>query len=82
MEINVRAAYGFRSIGVGHTRLTTLCGFLNMLPPMTKNAYDGLSHLIKVASKQVMEKNMSDTAAKLRGTEETADVEISVDDTL
>ena len=40
MEINVRAVYSFQSIGVGHTSLTKLCGFLNMAPPMTKNAYD------------------------------------------
>ena len=66
MEINVRDAYGFRSIGVGHTKF---CGFLNMPPPMTKNAYDGLSYSVKVASKQVAEKSMSDAAARLRGTE-------------
>ena len=35
-KINVRAVYSFRSIGVGHTPLTKLCGFLNMLLPMTK----------------------------------------------
>ena len=38
MEINVRAVHGFRSIEVGHTTLIKLCGFLNMPPPMTKNA--------------------------------------------
>ena len=35
MEINVRAVYGFQSIGVDHIPLTKLCGFLNMPPPMT-----------------------------------------------
>ena len=33
-----------------------------MPPSMTKNAYDGLSYSIKVASKQVAEKKMSDAA--------------------
>ena len=79
MEINVRAAYSFQSIGVGHTSLTKLCGFLNMAPPMTKNAYDALSYSIKVASKQVTEKSLSDAAARLRGTEPTADIGVSVD---
>ena len=46
---------------------------------MTKNAYDGLSYSIKVASKQVAEKSMSDAAARLRGTEQTADVGVSGD---
>ena len=30
MEINVRAVYGFRSIGIGDTPLTKSCGLLNM----------------------------------------------------
>ena len=40
MEINVSAMHGFRSIGVGHTTLTKVCGFLSMPPLMTKNEYD------------------------------------------
>ena len=81
MEINVRAVYGFRNIGVSHTLLTKLCGFLNMSLPVTKNAYDGLSYSIKVTSKQVAKKRMSDAAARLRETEQTADVGVSVDGT-
>ena len=52
-----------------------------MPSPMTKNAYNGLSYSIKVAFKQVAEKSMSDAAAKLRGTEETAYVTVSADGT-
>ena len=59
-ESNVN--YGFRSIKVGNAPLTKLCVFLNMPPSMTKNAYDGLLYSIKVASKQVAEKKMSDAA--------------------
>ena len=70
MEINFRALYGFRSIGVGHTPLTKLYGFLNMPPAVTKNAYDELPYSIKVASKQVAEeRSMSDAAARLCGTD-------------
>ena len=72
MQINVRAVYGFRCIGIGHTPLTKLFGFLNMPPAVTKNAYDGQSYLIKVASKQVAEKSVYDAVARLRGTEQTA----------
>ena len=81
MEINVRAVYGFRSIGVGHALLTKFCGYLNMPPPMSKNAYEGLSNSIKVASKAVAEKSMADAASRLRGTNEVADVGVSVDGT-
>ena len=51
-------------------------------PPMTKNAYTGLSYSIKVAFKQVAERNMSDAAASsllFAGTEQTANVGVSVD---
>ena len=51
-------------------------------PPMTKNAYNGLSYSIKVAFKQVAERNMSDAAASsllFAGTEQTANVGVSVD---
>ena len=81
MEFNARAVYSFQSIVVGHTPLSKLYGFFNIPPPVTKNAYDGLSYLIKVASKQVAEKSMSDAAARLRGAEQTTDVGVSVDKT-
>ena len=52
-----------------------------MRPPKTQNGYDGLSYSIKVASKQVVEKSMSDAATRLRGANPTADVGVSVDGT-
>ena len=72
MEINVRAVYGFRSIGVGHAPITKLYCFLNMPPSINKNAYDGQSYAIKFRSKQVAEKCFSDSATRLRGTEKAA----------
>ena len=79
MEMHVRDVYGFRSIGVGHTPLTKLCGFLNMPPPMTKNAYGGLSYWITAAFKQVAKKSMYDASARLRWTKQTTDAGISVE---
>ena len=46
-----------------------------------QNSYDGLSYSIKVAYKQVAEKNISDAAARLRGRKKTADIGVSVDGT-
>ena len=54
---------------------------IKVRPQMTRNAYDDLFYSIKVASKQVGEKSMSNAAAILRGTEPTADVGVSVDGT-
>ena len=81
MKINVKSVYGVRSIGVGHAPLFKLCGFLNMPLPTTKNGYDDLSYSIKVPSKQVAEKSMSDAAARLCGTEQAAYLRVSVDGT-
>ena len=50
-----------------------------MPPPMSKVTYDGLSYSIKFASKQALEKSMPDDAvARLRGTEKTAEIGVSV----
>ena len=81
MESNFWVIYGFQSIGVGHTSLTKLCNFLTMPPPMNKNEYDCQSYSIKVASKHVAERSMSDAAPRLRGIKTTADVGVSRDAT-
>ena len=47
MEVNARAVYGFRNIGIGFALITKLCGSLNMPPPMTKSIYDDMSNKIK-----------------------------------
>ena len=61
MEINARAVYGTRSIGIGFS-LSTFCGFLNMPPPMTQTSYN-MSNVIKAIYKNAAEKSMSDAAA-------------------
>lgn len=52
-----------------------------MSPSMTKNTYDRLSYSIKLASKQIAEKILSDATARLCGTEKTANVGDYVDGT-
>jgi len=81
MEVNARAVYGFRSIGIGYALLTKLCGFLNMPPPMTKAGYDKMANRIKGASKSIAEKSMSEAAESLRKGKKTADVGVSMDGT-
>lgn len=81
MEINTRAVYGFRSIGVGHASLTKLCGKLNMPPPMSQSSYNYTANLIKSACKNIAEKSMSEAASRLRKNKSVADVGVSVDGT-
>ena len=81
LEINARAVYGIRSIGIGFSLLSKLCGFPNMPPPMTQTSCNNMSNIIKAASKSVAEKSISDPAACLRKGEKTADIGVSVDGT-
>ena len=38
-DINIRLVIVMREIGRGYTALQTLCGFLNIPPPMTKRRF-------------------------------------------
>ena len=53
MEINLRAVYGMRSIGVGHASLGKMCCHLNMPEPMNCKNYDKLSNMLRDAVKIV-----------------------------
>ena len=39
-DINMRRVYTMCACGVGHTGLETLCGFMNMPPPMVREKFD------------------------------------------
>ena len=38
-DINVRTVAAFREAGKGYTAIETVCGFMNMCPPMNESAY-------------------------------------------
>ena len=79
MDINLRAVYGFRAVGVGHTQIKKLCGYLNMPEPMSKESYQATSNFILAATKQIAENSMSEAAAEIRGANDTSDTSVSVD---
>lgn len=81
MDVNIRAVYGCRAIGVGHKQLQKLCGYLDMPEPMSNDKYDNISNHIKDAARVVAERSMSDAANEIRGDNETADASVSVDGT-
>ena len=81
MEINLRAVYGMRSIGVGHASLGKMCCHLNMPEPMNSKNYDKLSNTLRDAVKVVAERSVVDVFEELRGENETADASVSVDGT-
>ena len=79
MEVNVRAVYGMRAVGGGHTALKKFCCYMDMPEPMNSSSYDHTSNEINEAAKVVAERSMSDVAKDLRGDNESADVAVSVD---
>ena len=66
MEVNIRAVYGMRSIGVGHTPLKTLCLYMNMPEPMGNDNYNNIAKTVRDATKVVAEQSMADSAKEVR----------------
>ena len=81
MEVNVRAVYGMRAIGAGHSQLEKVCSYLNMPEPMNILAYKKLSDHLKEAVQNVAEQSMAEVSKDLRGDDEEKDVAVSIDGT-
>ena len=80
-DINIRAVYACRQVGMGHENLKKLCCYLNMPAPMLPPNYKNISDKLKDSAKQVAERSMSAAASKLRAGAPSADVGVSVDGT-
>ena len=80
-EINIRAVYGMRTIGVDHTGLEKLCGMLNMPKPMTVKNFNNNSNMLRDAAKVVAEKSMVVAVNDLRKDADVIDIGVSVDGT-
>ena len=55
-----------REIGRGYTALQTLCGFLNIPPPMTKKKFLETQSSVESAYIKVAEANMNAAATEVR----------------
>ena len=51
-DVNIRAIYECRQVGIGHENLTKLCCYLNMPEPMLSNNYQNISPKLKEAAKR------------------------------
>lgn len=86
-DVNRRAVYAMRSLGVGYNGLRKFTMLMNMPPPMTENNYGKINKLCRTAAKKVAEKTMSDAAKTIRENKEinddsvVADIGVSVDGT-
>lgn len=77
LEINQRAVYASRALGIGHAGLEKMCGFLNMPPPMTMSNYDKISDKFTIVAENIAEKSMHNAVAE----HSSNDIGISVDGT-
>lgn len=82
-DINIRAVYGMRSVGLDHSGLDKFCGMLNMPKPMTIKNFNNISSNLRDAAKVVAEKTMVDAIDELRTdrSEPIIDIGVSVDGT-
>ena len=80
-EVNYRAVYASRTVGIDHTGLETICGILNMPKPMTATNYNNISFVFRDAAKEVAENSMKTAADQLRINKESdvIDIGVSVD---
>lgn len=57
-SINRRATLAMRCIGCDHADLCTLCGVMNLPPPVSKNTHKHINNSVKKAAMKVMDDSM------------------------
>ena len=80
-EINYRAVYALRTIGVSYSGLEKVCGMFNLLKPMTQKNYDAVSRILGNSAKMAAELSMMEVAEDLRKVPGITDIGVSVDGT-
>ena len=65
-DINTRSVLAFREIGKAHTAVQTLCGYMNMPPPMSVTTYNDIINSIHNNYMEVANKSMQDDAQEIR----------------
>ena len=65
-DVNRRCVLAARSVGLGHSGLSTFCGLMNIPPPVSDNAYRKHSRALHSASSLIAEKSTKTAARELR----------------
>ena len=81
--INYRTIVAFREIGKGHSAIETLCGFMNITPPMNNNSYTKAMKELYLSYRKKAIDNMESVATSVRkeklGKEYSSDTIVNVD---
>ncbi|GFX93325.1 uncharacterized protein TNCV_151311 [Trichonephila clavipes] len=80
-EINRRFVYAMRTIGQGHTAMTTFCGVMDFHPPVAEKSYNNIVNKLQLCSKEVAEASMQSAALEKVTLTNSSDIIISGDGT-
>ena len=62
-DINIRSVLSSQTMG--HSRLQTFCGMMNLTPPAEKSSYNDINKLLHQKSNELAEKYLNDAAQRL-----------------
>ena len=82
-EVNMRAVYAMRTVGLDHTGLDKLCCMMNLPKAMTVKSFNRISDTLSDAAKHVAETNMNNAVVTLKkfSNVDVLDIGLSVDGT-
>ena len=88
-DVNIRSVVAFREIGKGHAAIETLCGYMNMPPPMNQTTYDDIITQLHGSYMKLANANMKAAADEIRhqnlgeeyAEDNIANIDISADGT-
>ncbi|GFV36308.1 uncharacterized protein TNCV_2233551 [Trichonephila clavipes] len=70
-----------RTIGQGHTAMTTFCGVMDFPPPVAEKSYNNIINKLQLCSKEVAEASMQSAALEEVTLTNSSDIIISGDGT-
>ena len=65
-DINYRTIVAFRENGKGHNVIESVCGFMNLPPPMNNSAYRKIMKELYPSYKRMAQENMNEVATSIR----------------
>ena len=83
LEVNMRAVYAMRTVGLDHTGLDKLCCMMNLPKAMTVKNFNRISDTLSDAAKHVAETSMNNAVVALKkiGNVGVLDIGVSIDGT-
>ena len=65
-DVNIRSVIATREVGRGYTALQSLCGFMNIAPPMTEETFLQTQTSVKSVYVNVAEENMRSAVEEIK----------------